>query len=171
VTRAEGNVLFELDGRSALALYERYLGEHASALPGSGLRFPLCVSWGGGGRIVRTVLGVDRAAQSMTFAGDVAQGSVARLMTATIDRLVDGAGAAAAAARRPGAGLAILISCVGRRQVMGQRVEEETEEVARALGGAALTGFYSYGEICPAAAGAPAELHNQTMTITTIWEP
>ena len=41
VTRAAGNVLHELDGKSALALYKRYLGDHAAGLPGSALFFPL----------------------------------------------------------------------------------------------------------------------------------
>jgi len=44
VTRASGNVLHELDGQSALALYKRYLGEHAASLPGAALLFPLSVA-------------------------------------------------------------------------------------------------------------------------------
>ena len=42
ITRAEANVLYELDGRSALDLYKTYLGPHAAELPASGARFPLC---------------------------------------------------------------------------------------------------------------------------------
>jgi len=67
--------------------------------------------------------------------------------------------------------LAVLISCVGRKMVLGQRIEEEVEGVREVLGEqATITGFYSYGEISPFAPDAKCELHNQTMTITTFGE-
>ncbi len=176
VTRSEGNILFELDGQPALALYERYLGEHAAGLPASGLLFPLTLraSREDAG-VVRTILAVDRARGSLTFAGDVPVGHYARLMRANFDRLIDGAAGAAKvshdALRGSNAELGILISCVGRKLVLSQRVEEEVESVRRAVGSeAVLTGFYSYGEISPFTPGARCELHNQTMTITTLAE-
>lgn len=182
VTRSEGNVLYELDGQPALALYKRYLGEHVQGLPATGLLFPLALE-ANGRPLVRTILGVDEGQQSMVFAGDIPQGATARLMKANFDRLVDGAQGAARATLEPlssspgpkgaaaGPQLALLISCVGRKLVLRQRVEEEVEAVRDVLGpGTALAGFYSYGEICPAAPGANCELHNQTMTITTLRE-
>lgn len=175
VTRSLGNVLFELDGESALALYKRYLGEKASALPGSALLFPLLLEDPArGGGLVRTVLAVDEAAGSLTFAGDIPEGAQARLMKANFDRLVDGAcGSASTSLQRLGgtrAQLAILISCVGRKLVLRQRVEEEVEAVREVLPQAALAGFYSYGELCPQGSVGSCELHNQTMTITTLAE-
>lgn len=175
ITRARGNVLFELDGQSALELYKTYLGEHAAGLPGTGLRFPLLLEDDHDGQgLVRTVLGVDEATGSLTFGGDMPEGALVRLMKANVDRLVGGAFVAAnAGARRlggPGAELAVLVSCVGRKLVLRQRVEEEIESVREALGDAALTGFYSYGELCPRGELGGCELHNQTMTITTFAE-
>ncbi len=176
VTRSAGNVLAELDGRSALALYEEYLGEHSAALPASGLLFPLQVWRDGDARpVVRTLLAVDGAAGTMTFAGDVPQGARAQLMRANFERLVEGAHGAATTAREALAGrsaeLAILISCVGRKLVLQQRIEEEVEGVRDVLGErAVLTGFYSYGEISPFTPEARCELHNQTMTVTTLSE-
>lgn len=176
VTRSRSNVLFELDNQPALALYKKYLGEHASGLPATGLLFPLSVKIQGADReVVRTILGVDETNQSLTFAGDIPEGSFARLMKANMDRLVDGAqGAATTSYEALGAQapeLAILISCIGRRLVLKQRTEEELDSVQAVLGaGTVMTGFYSYGEICPAAPNANCELHNQTMTITTFTE-
>ncbi len=176
ITRSDGNVLYELDGQPALALYKRYLGDHAAGLPATGLLFPLSVRVKDGDRaFVRTILAVNEADQSMTFAGDVPQGAYSRLMKANFDRLVDGAqGAAKASSQGLGSSspdLAILISCVGRKLVLKQRTEEEVEAVRNVLGDrTVLTGFYSYGEICPAAPNANCELHNQTMTITTLSE-
>lgn len=172
ITRSSGNVLYELDGQPALGLYKKYLGEHAAGLPATGLLFPLAVRSGSGGELTRTILAVDEEAQSLTFAGDMPEGAVARLMKANFDRLVDGAhGAAQGAALTAPTELAILISCVGRKLVLKQRVEEELEAVQEVLGSqAAMAGFYSYGEICPSAPNASCELHNQTMTITTLTE-
>jgi hypothetical protein len=176
ITRSEGNVLFELDGEPALALYERYLGEHAAGLPASGLLFPLSVrEHKEDSGVVRTILAVDREKGSLIFAGDVPSGHYARLMRATFDRLVEGASGAAHTSQdalgKGTAELAILISCVGRKLVLKQRVEEEVEGAQSVLGtSAVMTGFYSYGEISPFTPGARCELHNQTMTITTLSE-
>jgi hypothetical protein len=174
VTRSKGNVLFELDGRPALGLYKQYLGEHAKGLPATGLLFPLSVrAKPEETPLVRTILAVDEQQQSMTFAGDVPEGAYARLTKANVERLVDGAEGAARASRPEGVApeLALLISCVGRKLVLKQRVEEEVEGVRNILGEqAALSGFYSYGEIAPFSVGERSELHNQTMTITTFAE-
>lgn len=176
ITRSEGNVLYELDGRSALELYKTYLGPHARELPASGLLFPLSLrAEEGSTPVVRTILSVDEETRSMTFAGDVPVGSYARFMKANFDRLIDGAvGAARTSYEAVGStspDLALLVSCVGRKLVLKQRVEEEVEGVREVLGDrTVLTGFYSYGEISPFTPDARCELHNQTMTITTLTE-
>lgn len=175
VTKSVGNVLYELDGQSALALYKRYLGEHAADLPASGLLFPLSLrTRHGSAPVVRTILSVNEADQSLTFAGDVPVGGYVRLMKANFDRLIDGAvGAGRVSFEALGVpvDLALLISCVGRRMVLRQRVEEEVEGVRDVVGAAAaITGFYSYGEISPFTPQARCELHNQTMTVTTFSE-
>ena len=176
ITRSHGNILYELDGQSALALYKKYLGEHAAGLPATGLLFPLELRTSEGQRgLIRTILAVNEQDQSMTFAGDIPQGAYARFMKANFDRLIDGAAGAAKATRKSAAlqapDLAILISCIGRKMALGQRIEEEVEAVGDVLGpDALLTGFYSYGEICPFAPTGRCELHNQTMTITTFRE-
>lgn len=176
ITRSHHNVLFELDGRSALALYKQYLGDHAADLPASGLLFPLSLRTSPESTpVVRTILGIDEAEQSMTFAGDMPTGAYARLMKANFDRLIDGAAGAARVSQQAfgddSPDLAILISCVGRKMVLQQRIEEEVESVRDVIGSrTVLTGFYSYGEISPFTPSARCELHNQTMTITTLSE-
>jgi len=176
ITRSKGNILYELDGKSALALYKQYLGDHANGLPAAGLLFPLNLRTKDSTRpVVRTLLAVNEEDQSMTFAGDMPQNAYARLMKANFERLIDGAvDAARASANTMGQAktqLAILISCVGRKLILKQRIEEEVEGVYDILGeGVTYTGFYSYGEISPFSKGNPCELHNQTMTITTLSE-
>jgi hypothetical protein len=176
ITRSKGNVLYELEGKSALELYKKYLGEHAEGLPATGLLFPLSLRTKEGETgVVRTILSVNEEDQSMTFAGDVPEGAYAHLMKANFDRLIDGAVGAAKisyeAIDSSSPDLAILISCVGRKMILKQRIEEEVEGVRDVMGDqTVLTGFYSYGEISPLRPGATCKLHNQTMTITTLSE-
>ncbi len=172
VTRSQGNVLYELDGTPALALYKRYLGRHVDGLPSSALLFPLFVAMPGEEPVVRTIVGMDEASGALFFAGNVPTGAQVRLMRANFDRIIGGAFDAADASKgQHAAELALLISCVGRRQVLKQRTEEETEAVREVLGpNPVLTGFYSYGELAPVTRGARCQLHNQTMTVTTFSE-
>lgn len=174
VTRSDGNVLYELDGRPALRLYKEYLGELAADLPASGLLFPLALRGEGEEKeLVRTILAVDEDSESLVFAGEIPNGHRAKLMQASFERLLDGAEGAAEFALERGARdarLSIAISCVGRRLVLGERAEDELEATMHVLPeGISQIGFYSYGEISPFAEGT-CDLHNQTMTLTTIAE-
>ncbi|MEZ4774679.1 MAG: FIST N-terminal domain-containing protein [Bacteroidia bacterium] len=182
ITRAEKNILFELDGKPALDLYKTYLGEESEKLPGSALQFPLSIRENAhpGSGTVRTILSINEAEGAMIFAGDMPEGYVAQLMMANFDRLVDGAAEAATYAslntirEASGDKLALLISCVGRKIVLGQRIADEAEAVGEVLeekiGHVARIGFYSYGEISPHVEAGNCELHNQTMTITVFAE-
>ncbi|MFO0705732.1 MAG: FIST N-terminal domain-containing protein [Nitrospira sp.] len=176
ITRSQGNVLYELNRKPALHLYKEYLGDLAGGLPGSALHFPLAIRSNPQDpkRLVRTILAIDEAEQSLTFAGDMPEGHYAQFMRANFDRLIQGASEAATSATARSAAdsptLSIAISCVGRRIVLGERTEEEVEAVFDVLPkDAAQIGFYSYGEISPYTTGQ-CDLHNQTMTLTTISE-
>lgn len=176
VTRCSGNELFELDGEPALAIYERYLGDYVADLPAAGLLFPfeLLTNDLSGTGLVRTLLSVDRERGSLTLAGDIDPNGYVRLMHAGTDALVDGAQRAAEAANEGAVAapsLALLVSCVGRRLVMGPRADEEVEAVSEVFGrGTVLAGFYSNGEISPRLGRCESGLFNQTMTITCLGE-
>ncbi len=175
VTKSTGNLLCEIDDKHALDLYKRYLGPDAANLPASALLFPLSVIIPGSTQpVVRTILSIDEAQSSMTFAGDIPMGSKVRFMKANFDKLTVAAASAAQQTivddtRKPD--LALLVSCVGRKLVLGQRIEEEVEAINESLGAATIkAGFYSYGEISPFNEGGACQLHNQTMTITSFYE-
>lgn len=174
VTRSKGSVLFEIDGEPALELYKSYLGEKSKDLPASGLLFPLSMRLNAEDPpLVRTILSVSEKDQSLTFAGDIPEGAFVKLMKANFDRLIDGAGQAGELARWKDdetPDLTLLVSCVGRKLVLKQMVEEEIEAVMDVLRSPTVTGFYSYGELAPFMEGMACELHNQTMTVTTIRE-
>ena len=172
VTKAFDNVLFELDGENALDIYKRYLGPRASELPGSALLFPLGIlSNDGQSQLVRTILGIDEVEGSLRFAGNIPIGAQVQFMMANFDRLVDGAAKAAEQSDDQSPELVVMVTCVGRKLVLNQRIEEEVESVCHFFGpNAAYTGFYSNGEISPQLGSTQCSLHNQTMTITTYHE-
>lgn len=175
VTKSDYNVLYEIDDKNALDLYKTYLGKYAEELPGSALLFPLSIKLSENQEpIVRTILSIDEKAQTMTFAGDIPVGSKVRFMKANFDRLIDAASDAASnclAMNESKPKLAILISCVGRKLILANRIDEEVEAVAEIFGtNTVIAGFYSYGEISPLKPMTNCELHNQTMTITCINE-
>ena len=175
ITKSQDNVLYEIDNEPALDLYKRYLGEYAKELPYSGLRFPLSIKKSDNDlEVIRTLLAIDEEKKSIIFAGDIPEGYQARLMKPNISHLIEGAGKAAKVINNKNKkeALGLVVSCVGRKIVMSQLVDEELEAIAEELGeNVQLTGFYSYGEIAPFENEIKnCQLHNQTMTLTVIYE-
>jgi hypothetical protein len=175
ITKSEANILYEIDGQPALDLYKNYLGDKASDLPQASLLYPLNVTPEDKKEpVVRTILNIDDDNQSMILAGDVPMNSRVQLMMASVDGIATGAKTAAEFAmksRKTPPEIAILVSCIGRKLVMNQRVEEEVEQVWEAIGEKIpMAGFYSYGEMAPFNESTSCELHNQTMTLTLISE-
>jgi hypothetical protein len=174
VTLSEKNVLYKIGDRYALDIYKEYLGKYADDLPSSALYFPLSMKENkDSSPVVRTILSIDEKTKSMTFAGNIPQGSFVRLMKGNFDKLIDASYSAASAAfssHTEDPELALIVSCVGRKIVLGNRVEEEFEAVKEVSGNTLLCGFYSYGEISPIKNHEFCELHNQTIAILTISE-
>jgi len=175
VTKSQGNILYELDGQPALDLYKTYLGEKSKDLPASALLYPLNVTAKEGEQsIVRSILNIDEEANAIILAGDIPEKAKVQLMMTNVDHIANASERAARQAmegRKTTPDLALLISCIGRKLVLDQRVEEEVEEVIEVLGDATtISGFYSYGEIAPFHGESSCKLHNQTMTITLLSE-
>jgi hypothetical protein len=187
VTRIEGHVLYALDRKPALQLYRNYLGDKTTELSSSGLLYPLALLNDGesgdgdwrsgdtaGNGLIRSILNIDWDTQGLVLAGELPLGGLVRLMHADNDSLIDGAVAAASQvlARSGPDAAVLLVSCVGRRGVMGDDVDDEIDAVRSVFpAGTSIAGFYSYGEIGPFGPDRCAELHNQSMTITSFSEP
>jgi hypothetical protein len=176
ITKSKDNIVYKIDGKPALALYKKYLGEYAKDLAdGSALDFPMNIRANVDDTpITRSVLSVDEERQSLIFAGDVPEGSFAKLMRTSVDDLIDGSETAAKQIRKINdkTALGLVVSCVGRRLVLKQLTDEELEIIKDTLGeNINLVGFYSYGELAPFSNELlSCKLHNQTMTLTAIYE-
>lgn len=175
ITKSKDNIVYEIDDKPALELYKNHLAHRAIGLPSASLSFPLNVTYEGKQQpVVRAVLGMDESQNTLILAGDAPENSKVQLMMASIDAIIDGAQYATELAlknREKKADIAILVSCIGRKLVMNQRVGEETEYIKETLDATtATTGFYSYGQIAPFNGNDYTNLHNQTMTVTLISE-
>lgn len=169
ITQSNKNVLYSIDDEPVLDLYKKYLGKYAEELPGSALMFPLALKVNGLS-VVRTILNVNEVDKSLIFAGNVPEGAQVRLMKSTSTDLTNASHDAAEESRTESTNLAILVSCLGRKLVLKNRVDEEVSSAKSAIGTqACLTGFYSYGEIS-SNKDNQCLFHNQTMTITQLSE-
>lgn len=175
ITRSESNILYEIENENALELYKKYLGPEAENLPASALLFPLYVTIPGAAKpVVRTILSIDEEQKSMTFAGDVPEGSKVKFMKANFEKLTEAASVAAAQSllyQKNKPAFALLVSCVGRKLILGNRTADEIKAVNKTFDNqTVVAGFYSYGEISPFNDSNDCQLHNQTMTITSFFE-
>lgn len=191
VTRAEGNILYELNGEPALEVYERFLGHHAAKLPQVGVEYPLMIAGipaasrdyptihmagdpdESGLNLLRATMSVNRRDGSITFAGDIAEGATVYLTCGDRDAIQEAAGAAAQIAleglgnARPA--MIFCYSCMARKIVLGRHTGEELERIRAAVGKPIpMIGFYTYGEYCRARADGPSFLHNETATVSII---
>lgn len=169
VTRAEGHVLKEIDGESAADWYRRFFtieGELAP-LPESAHRFPLILEGPGPERqgLYRSLRFFDEPPGAVTLWGEVRTGDRVRLGIGNEASLVG----VTAALTETEAEAAILYSCVGRQAVLGERAGEEVAAIHRRLGGAALSGFFTFGEIGPAPGGSLA-FYNHTAILVLLAE-
>lgn len=175
VTKSVDNVVYEIDDKPAIELYEKYLGEYIKDLPASGLLFPLSIKTNENDKneVIRVMMGINED-KSIVFAGDVPNGSTVRLMKTNIENLIDGSALVAQSIEKHNdkRALALTVSCSGRKSVLNQLSSEEVEVVQDILNESTqVIGFYAYGEIAPFSDDLlDCKLHNQTMTITTIYE-
>lgn len=180
VTRATGNILFELNGEPALNVYERFLGKHAKDLPGVGVEYPLglvnqfeCVD-ANEYLLLRATMSVDRKEGSIRFAGEIPEGSMVYLTCGDKTSILDATEKAAEQAiedlgKRTLPALVFFYSCMARKSILGQRINEEIERVrCRFHPDVPILGFYSYGEYCRINSNSPSLMHNETATLSVI---
>lgn len=174
VTESAGREVLKLGNERAFDLYEQFLGDDADGLPGTALLYPVAV-WlpGAEDYVVRTVFNIDEVRGSITLGEAVPKGTRLQFMRARFDDLLQGVKKAAEEAKRnlsQTPELALMVSCIGRKLLFNQQIEEEISATHNVLGkDACIGGFYSYGEICPVNKDLAA-LHHQMLTLTVFAE-
>ena len=175
ITKSSHNIIYELDQEPMLDYYKRYIGGYEESIQRAGFKYPICIKKDDEDiGVIRTLLYVNEEDKSVMFGGDVPQGYSAQLMKPNIDRLILGAADAAKESKLDShkQALGLVVSCAGRRAVMGDFVDEELEALSDELGSnVQLVGFYSYGELAPLKSDLnKCILHNETMTLTVVYE-
>lgn len=170
VTRAEGQVVWEIAGESAVDWYRRFflVDGHLAPMPQTAHSFPLIIDGPDPGRrhLCRSLRAFDDPPGAVTYWGDVREGDRVRLALGGDLSLV---AAAARLARTRQADAAFLAAFAGRETLLGEEAEAEAAELHQALGGIPLAGPFTFGEIGPGAAGGVA-LQNQTALVALLTE-
>ena len=168
VTKAENNVVYEIDDQPALAFYHRYLG----ALPPSS-EYPLALfDAESDSHYMRAPSGIyDPTIGSITFFGDVPPQSVVQIAETTHNEILSASKLSTLQALEnyPGQApaAALFFSCASRRQILGSLTREEYEQAQHCLSESLRQplpscGFYTNGEIAPLQQKGATYFHNET---------
>jgi hypothetical protein len=175
VTRAAGNIVWEIDGEPATDWYRRFFtvaGELAP-MPATANRFPILIEGPRPERqgLYRSLRAFDQPCGAVTFWGDLETGDRVRLSMSNDTTLAGTASELLAASSSPGnpPDAALLYSCAGRGLVLGEQSAQEVANLHEALGGAPLSGFYTFGEIGPTPRGDLA-YYNHTAVLALLRE-
>ena len=174
VTKSNKNILYDIDGTKALDLYKKYLGEYVDELPGSALLFPVAILNDNDEPLVRTILSINEEDGSMVFAGNMPEGVTIRFMRSNLDQLINRAEEASKKVTNcvDDPDLLLVMNCVGRKIILGQRRSEEIEALSKSLNvNTIVAGFYTYGEFSSwEKPEKTCDLHNQTVVVTALKE-
>lgn len=168
ITNSEKNVVYKIGDQTALDFYKHFLGDHVGFEKGNAMgEYPLAVFDEESDKFyLRSPSGIDHENGSITFVGNVLQGTSVCITHSTRDRIVDATKLSVKNAindfplEKPS--LILCFSCSARKQVLGTRVNEEFDAFTMHFDDVPILGFYTYGEICPLKKDSSAKLHNET---------
>lgn len=188
VTRSDGAVVHELNGRPAISIYEDYFGEKAGELKKEplarlaityplGLKLPEFDEY-----LIRDPITVDEHG-SITCAAEIPEGSEIRLMIGSREKAVEAAREAAEklmrdfSERGSAPKLLLIFNCIAREKLYGQRAKDEIVAIQEVVGtNVPLLGFYTYGEQAPLggevrdAAKITSRFYNETIVMFALGE-
>jgi hypothetical protein len=173
VTRTEGTVVHELDGRPAL---EAYLDEVPDTIAADDpmffqlvLKHPVGIPNGTSRYDVRQLHAYLPPGGGVNFNTGISEHSILQVMGGDPDSLLDGARETAANAALPNAQpprLALVFSCGSRIPLLGERVSDEAQLISETLAGAPVCGFFTYGEF--ARVDGSSGVHNSSIAVLVL---
>jgi len=162
VTKSEGSVLYELDNKPAMHIYEEYFGRKAEELKSEPLA-RLAITYPLGLRIqnsdeylIRDPITAGEKGE-ITCAAEVPYGSEINLMLGSKKDAIQAASKAAEQCieefkEKNGSKIttALIFNCIARDKVLGRDAKKEIDVIRKALGDSVeMIGFYTYGEQAP----------------------
>ncbi len=168
VSKSDNNMVYRIDTDTAFDYYKHHLGENIGlkdfAIIGD---YPLAIfEEDQKSFYLRAPFIINEENGSLTFVGNVPQGSTVQITHSTRDKIVEAtktsvkSSVTAYPGKMPSA--ALCFSCASRKLVLGTRVEEEYDAFTAYFPDLPVAGFYTYGEIGPLGRDKPARFHNDT---------
>jgi hypothetical protein len=172
-THTEGNVVFRIGEETAAQYYANYINKETFSQ-----EYPLAIweSPESDQFYLRAPFQFDLEKGSVTFLGDVPQGSLVQITSSNRDEVLEAASDAYHKALQDYPGnepeAAMVFSCAARHIVLGTRTNEEYENFRKASPTVIPScGFYTYGEIAPLAKGKNSQFHNETVVVLLLGTP
>lgn len=169
VTKSQGNIVYEIDGKPAIEFYHKYLGDRAP-----NAEHPLAVYIEDSDRYyMRVPNKTDLEIGSIHFLAEVPQQSMIRMTSISRDEVIGAAKTAWQIAfndypgKEPQA--VLIFSCCCRRWLLGTRTQEEYQLIQSSFREKVPTcGFYTYGEFAPLALAGESYFHQETFVTLLI---
>lgn len=166
ITKSEGNQLIEINHKPALEFYWETLGDDTKPTN----EMPIAIyDEAGHFRYLRTSLqNCDLNTGVVTYLGNIPPSGTVKIAMVNRDDIILGAeySAKQALAHFPKGKQPVLMlgfTCSARRALLGTRTREEFDRVRSLFNSTVLiSGFYTYGEICPSRLYERCEFHNET---------
>jgi hypothetical protein len=175
VTRAKGNVVQEIDGRPAFAVYQGHARERGITLSAANAGEYLIANELGilvAGKVTRARAPLSVGADgSLTCAAEVPQGAHVAILDGRPDAMVAAAREAAEEALQHLQGQSpagvLVFDCVCRGLILKDGFQREIDAVRQVMGEVPVAGFLTYGEIA-SYSGRIESWHNTTAVVLAI---
>lgn len=162
VTKSEGAILHELDGKPAISIYEEYFGQKADelrkeVLARMAITYPLGIKVPEheDEYLIRDPITVDKKG-AITCAAEIPEGSEVRLMIGSKEKAIEAAEYAARKLMKYFEGgnakpkFILMFNCIAREKLFAQKANDEIKAIMAIIGkDVPLLGFYTYGEQAP----------------------
>jgi methyl-accepting chemotaxis protein len=180
ITKAEGNVVYEVDGRPAWDVWAEHTREAAKAagidpdtirdedIGGFLLRYEAGLA---AGETYKIRAPLSRGEDgSLSFACGIPEGATVRITESEPERQIESARQAARNALAQVGGDkpagAVVFDCICRNLILGDTFKDAVVGISEELGGVPLAGFETYGEIA-LGGGDLSGFHNTTTVLLT----
>ncbi len=173
VTKVDGCIVYEIDGKSALKFYQQHLGE--AGCNHEYISYPLAIFADDSQEFYLTSPGIhDEAVGSVTFMSSIPLNATIQMTEISREDILEATKLSVEQAIKnyPGhsPAAAMLISCAARRMLLGTRAKEEYQIFTHLSNHIPCCGFYSFGEVSPLQSSEQSQFHNQTFITLLLGE-
>lgn len=172
ITASDGNIVYEINGEPASEVYEKFIPNRGDLSLSTWLFYPVLVLDNESKQPLycRTIHDYKTENKYLLAAGSIPEGPAKVIsLVDSKDIIVDANKVSKKLKNQPGE-FAFVISCAGRRAIMGDEWMNESSRIQKNIGDIPSMGFYSFGEISINNMKSHTVLHNHSLTIVTISE-